>query len=66
MFNLLDNLIGLFSKEMRATNELGRLNIIWERFNNKENVLDDILSKKWVYHKDKVKLLLTFMNITNN
>lgn len=61
---LLDNIIGLFSGQMRSTLELSRLNTIWERFNGGEDVLDDILSNRWKYHKEKVKLLLTFIKLT--
>ena len=58
---LVDKLIVIFSREMRATLELEHLNTIWERFNNGEDVLYDILDRKWKYHKDKVRLLLTFI-----
>jgi len=42
----------------QETIELGELNRIWEKFNNGEDVMDNILDRKWKYHKDKVKLLL--------
>ena len=61
----IDNIIAIWSPMMRETLELARLNKIWERFNNGEEVVDDILSHKWKYHKDKVKLLLKCQEIKN-
>lgn len=57
----LDKVIALWSPTMRSTNELGKLNNLWERFNNGENVKDEVLKQKWKYHKDKVDLLLYFI-----
>lgn len=59
----LDKIMAIWSPMMRRTNELARLNIIWGKFNEGENVIDDIISQKWSYHKDKVKLLLEFQNL---
>lgn len=57
---LLDNIIALFNQDMRSALELGKLNAIWEKFNNGESVTDELLSHKWKYHIEKVKLLLSF------
>jgi hypothetical protein len=48
---------------MRQSLELGKLNKFWEKFNNGEQVLDLILNNKWKYHKDKVKLLISFIKL---
>lgn len=59
----LDKIIAIWSPMMREANELARLNKIWEKFNNGEIVVDEILSYKWKYHKDKVKFLLNISNL---
>ena len=60
---LLDNIIALFSKQMRATLELARLNKLWERFNNGEKIKEEVLNQKWKYHQEKVNLLLDIINL---
>ena len=59
----LDKIISIWSPMMRSTNELSRLNIIWEKFNQGEEIIDEILSRKWKYHKDKVFLLLELRHL---
>lgn len=56
----LDKIIAIWSPMMRSTNELARLNLIWGKFNDGNDILDDILANNWKYHQDKVKLLLDF------
>lgn len=56
----LDKVIALWSPMMRSTNELARLNKLWERFNNGEDVKLEILSQEWKYHLEKANLLLEF------
>ncbi len=57
-----------FCPMVRETNELARLNRIWEKFNNGmvpsdiNRLLDE---EKWHYHKDKVELLKTLLNLTS-
>ena len=63
---LIDRIIAVFSPSMRSTLELGRLNKIWERFNNGEDIKDEVLSQEWKYHQDKVKLLLKFIELKIN
>lgn len=55
---LIDRFIAMFFVQMRSALELQRLNGIWERFNAGEDVLEEIVSYKWKYHKDKVVLLV--------
>lgn len=62
---LVDKIIAIFSPQMRATLELARLNKLWERFNNGENVRQEVLEQRWKYHQDKVNLLLDFLKLTH-
>lgn len=56
---ILDYSIAIYSKQMRETLELGKLNDLWERFNNGEDVREELLKHKWKYHAKKVLLLFT-------
>ena len=60
----LDNIIALWSPIMRSTLELGRLNRLWEDFNDKKITSEEtqmaLLKNRWKYHTKKAKLLLDF------
>lgn len=60
----LDYIIALFSPMMRSTNELARLNRIWESFNEKKTTAEEtqiaLLKNRWKYHTKKARLLLDF------
>ena len=60
MFNLLDKLT--LNKDIL---ELQRLNSLWERFNEGDNVLEEILQNKWIFHIEKVILLVKCIILTN-
>lgn len=54
-----------WSKMARSTNELVKLNKIWDDYNNRQNVIYTKIQldkKKWIYHKDKVELLESFLD----
>lgn len=63
--NWLDKMISMFSVDMRSTIELGELNKLWERFNNKEDVRVELFSRRWKYHQDKADMLLKFHEYLN-
>lgn len=66
MKRLIDLILLFPTKLGRSTFELERLNDIWERFNDGEDVLNMILGYKWIYHKDKVRLLIRCIEFENN
>ena len=62
----LDKIIALWSPTMRETIELSRLNRIWERFNNEEDIEEELCNQDWKYHYDKVLLLKEYIKIFKN
>lgn len=58
---IIDLTIAIFSQEMRYALELEQLNkIIVKLVTGKEDILDEVLSHKWHYHKDKVRFFLKY------
>lgn len=66
MFKWIDKIIAIFSPMMRNTIELGELNEIWERFNNGEDIRNDLRSRKWKYHQKKVDLLFEIIKVNKS
>lgn len=63
---MIDRLIAVFDPLMRETLELGRLNRIWEHYNehhDKEYTQKALLRERWKYHTDRAYLLLTLTNL---
>lgn len=76
--NILDKILLIRTKQGRSTIELSRANELLERFNNiptkelplcrkedMQKLYDDILSRKWKYHKDKIQILIHMIEFTN-
>ena len=63
----LDWFIALFSPTMRSALELGRLNEIWESYNDgllsSHETIKKVYSQRWQYHLDKVSLLVKFAKL---